>query len=89
MSDQPAAPGEHGPVLEATEARQARRGKPVLWVLIISLILVVAALFGVWANRAPSLARAERAEESGPRTFQSPEPAARQTTEPAAPADAR
>jgi len=73
---------EQAPVLNVTEARQGRRGKHALWILIISLVLVLAALFGSWAARAPQLATTERhaptqAAQSTP--FSSAEPAAKQT----------
>lgn len=76
-----ATPDEHGVVLDVTHARQARRGKHVLWMLIISLVLVVAALFGSWATHAPKLQGAQRQNESQAQStpFQSPEPVARET----------
>ena len=37
-------PDEHGPVLEATPARQGLRGRHVLWILIISTALAAIAL---------------------------------------------
>lgn len=73
---------DHGPVLNVTEARQGRRGKHVLWILIVSLILVVAALFGSWAARAPQLADSNANNgraSSGGEPFNAPEPAAKQT----------
>ena len=52
-SDQVKRPSPDAPELTGQEARQARWGKPVLWVLIISTTLVVigfaAAHFGVFA----------------------------------------
>jgi hypothetical protein len=52
-SDQVKRPSPDAPQLTAQEARQARWGKPVLWILIISTALVVigfaAAHFGVFA----------------------------------------
>ena len=32
---------DHGPVLTTTEARQGRRGRHVLWILVISMAVVV------------------------------------------------
>jgi hypothetical protein len=32
---------DHGPVLTTTEARQGRRGRHVLWILVISMALLV------------------------------------------------
>lgn len=73
-------PEEHGVVMDVTHARQARRGKHVLWILIVSLVLVVAALFGSWAARAPQLQSADTVTSSQPKApFQSPEPIARET----------
>jgi len=85
MSDAPQTPAEHAPVLEATEARQGRRGKPVLWVLIISTALVVLALFGAWFARSGDLARVEpnnAGQTTDAAAFNAPEPAARQAAEP-------
>lgn len=89
MSDQQTT-SDHAPVLEATEARQAFRGRHVLWVLVISLVLVVLALFGAWASHAPALDRADKSEETAaPDAFNSPEPAAKQTAAQPAPANPR
>ncbi len=52
MSDQ----HDHGPELEATDARQGRWGRHMLWVLLASLVLVFAALMGTWAMRSGDLA---------------------------------
>ena len=46
---------EHAPELDATDARQGRWGRHMLWVLLAGLVLVVIALFGSWAVRAPDL----------------------------------
>lgn len=76
------APEDHGVVMDVTHARQARRGKHVLWILIISLVLVVAALFGAWGMRAQQLQDVEPHNGRQPadaQAFQAPEPAARQT----------
>jgi hypothetical protein len=77
-----AAEPEHGPVLHATEARQGRRGRHVLWILVVSLVLVVAALFGTWWARSGDLAATNvnnGARDVPAPTFDAPEPAARQT----------
>jgi len=39
--------------LPATDARQGRWGRHMLWVLLAGLVLVIIALFGSWATRAP------------------------------------
>ena len=83
MTETPNVGGaDHGPVLNVTEARQGRRGKHVLWILLASLVLVVAALFGSWAARAPQLATTEdraNPQMENSQTFSAPEPAAKQT----------
>lgn len=80
----PPAEGEHSPVLEETEARQGRRGRHALWILIVSLTLVALALFGAWATRAPDLA-STNGQASGAGVFTAPAPApnTRQTDQPA------
>jgi hypothetical protein len=35
--------------LNATRARQARLGRPVLWVLLVSTTLAALAMFGAWS----------------------------------------
>ena len=72
---------EHAPVLEATEARQGRRGKHVLWILVVSLVLVVIALFGAWAMHAKDLASTEvnnGRQHPAAAAFQTPTTPARQ-----------
>jgi len=49
----------HTPELGAEDARQARWGRPVFVVLIVSTVLAAAALLAVWAWRSGDLARAE------------------------------
>lgn len=56
--------------LEATDARQGRWGRHMLWVLLASVVLVIIALFGSWAARAPDLEAVDSksravAEEAG------------------------
>ena len=46
---------DRGPELEATDARQGRWGRHMLWVLLAGLLLVVIALFGTWASRSGDL----------------------------------
>ena len=46
---------EGHPELPATDARQGRWGRHMLWVLLAGLVLVIIALFGSWAIRAPDL----------------------------------
>lgn len=46
---------EGHPELPATDARQGRWGRHMLWVLLAGLVLVVIALFGSWAMRAGDL----------------------------------
>ncbi|MGR4866869.1 hypothetical protein [Caulobacter sp. LARHSG274] len=55
----PADLEHHGPILNATRARQGRWGRHVFWVLIISTVLAAAALFGAWGMRSGDLARVE------------------------------
>jgi hypothetical protein len=55
----PADLEHHGPVVNATRARQGRWGKHVFWVLIISTVLAAAALFGAWGLRSGDLASVE------------------------------
>ena len=45
-SDQVKRPSPDAPVLSGQEARQARWGKPVLWILIISTVLAFVAVLG-------------------------------------------
>ena len=45
-SDQVKRPSPDAPQLTGQEARQARWGKPVLWILIISTALAAIALLG-------------------------------------------
>lgn len=44
--------------ISAPRVRQAYRGRRILWVLMASLVLVAAALFGTWAVRSGQLAGA-------------------------------
>lgn len=51
-------------VLYASRARQARLGRPVLWVLLFSTALAALALFGAWSANAPKLAASEPSAQS-------------------------
>ncbi|WP_304170586.1 hypothetical protein [Phenylobacterium aquaticum] len=42
--------------LNAARARQARYGRPVLWVLLFSTLLAALALFGALSHHGPRLA---------------------------------
>jgi hypothetical protein len=44
---------EHAPTLTVTQARQGRRGYPMVWVLGISMALVVVGFAALWLARAP------------------------------------
>lgn len=61
---------EHAPDLDATDARQGRWGRHMLWVLLAGLLLVVIALFGTWASRSGDLAavdsKSRAVAEEGP-----------------------
>ena len=64
------------PRLNATRARQGRRGRHIFWVLVISTVLAALALFGAWSFRANDLAAVEA--NNGAKT---PAEAARYNTE--------
>jgi hypothetical protein len=67
----PADLEHHGPVLNATRARQGRYGKHVFWMLIISTVLAAIALFGAWSMRSGDLASVEH--NNGAKTTQEAE----------------
>ncbi len=48
---------QHAIDLDVTHARQARRGRHALVILMVSLSLVIIALFGTWAYYSGDLAR--------------------------------
>ncbi|MBI1407691.1 MAG: hypothetical protein GC145_16385 [Caulobacter sp.] len=50
--------GDHIEV-EATEARQGDKGRPVLWVLMFSTVLAAIVLLAAWAFKSDDLARTE------------------------------
>jgi hypothetical protein len=71
-------PGEtHGPVLNATRARQGRFGLHMLWVLVISTLLAGIGLFLAWTWKASSLdaANSDNGHVNAAKTFNAPEPA--------------
>ena len=41
---------EHAPDLDATHARQARRGRHAFVILVVSLTAAIAVVFGAWAG---------------------------------------
>ncbi|CAN5411290.1 hypothetical protein BH10PSE4_BH10PSE4_41730 [soil metagenome] len=67
----PADLEHHGPVLNATRARQGRYGKHIFWVLIISTVLAAIALFAAWGMRSGDLAGVEH--NNGAKTTQEAE----------------
>lgn len=77
------------PVLDATKARQGRRGRHVMWVLAISLglIVVIYAVMvgGVWNGRLSQPGGQTRADQSTlnqAQGFQAPPPQPRQSENP-------
>lgn len=48
-----------GPTIPVKEAKQGRSGLRILWVLLISLILVVALFTVIYATRSPGLSQTE------------------------------
>lgn len=55
------ADGDHTHI-PVTEARQGRRGRHVLWVLLVSIVLAGLALFGSWAMKSGDLQSTESKE---------------------------
>jgi len=45
--------------IDATDARQGRWGRHAFWMLVVSTILAIAALFGSWMFRAGDLSAAD------------------------------
>jgi hypothetical protein len=68
------------PVVDATEARQARTVRPMIWVLVIGTLLAAAALTLAWLWKAPGLSRPGSQETTASKAaagaFHAPEPAA-------------
>lgn len=59
VNDPETNPGGDGERVTLTEARQGFRDTPMLWVLGAGLVLVVLALFGMWALHAGPFAAVE------------------------------
>jgi hypothetical protein len=70
----------HPPHLTETQARQAFRGRHVLWMLIVSVGLAAIALAAAWAYRAHDLAAVDAASPraSGPAAAARPDATAPQ-----------
>jgi hypothetical protein len=71
------------PTLGATRARQGRLGRPVLWVLLVAMLLVILGFFATWTWKAGDFAREEpnnATQRADAQPFQAPQPnaAARQ-----------
>jgi hypothetical protein len=76
------------PDLNATEARQGRRGKHVLWILIISLGLIVVIYGVIWLMNAGPLSDKSgnaQADPAAAATYSAPAPAAKQDNAQVAP----
>lgn len=70
---------QHGPVLRATQARSGRRGRHVLWILIISTALAALGLFALLAVQAPGLSGPGGQTTSQRPTINTPQSPARQS----------
>ena len=72
---------EHAPDLDATHARQGRRGMHAFIILVVSLALVVVAYVVIYAMHAQPLSGqgGQTATTSAARAFNGPEPAPRVT----------
>lgn len=55
-----------GPIIPAGDAKQGRRGKRLLWMLIVSLVLIVAIFGVVYAVKAPGLSQVEAETDARP-----------------------
>lgn len=64
------------PRINATRARQGRRGQHIFWILIVSTVLAAVALFAAWGFQSDDLAAVEH--NNGAKT---PAEASRYTTE--------
>jgi hypothetical protein len=77
---------EHSAVLTVTQARQGRRGRHMAWVLGVSMALIVAGFFSLWAVNARRLANPETQPTVDSRTtangFEAPPPQPRQSENP-------
>tara|TARA_R110002167_G_scaffold145071_8_gene335953 strand:+ start:96 stop:404 length:309 start_codon:yes stop_codon:yes gene_type:complete len=82
-------PAEHdaresdGPVVEEHNVKQGRKGFRILWVLIISMVLIVAIFAVIYAVRAPGLSETEAETNAMPMPAEM-QPAQPATTTPAA-----
>lgn len=80
--DQDVSSAAAGDGVERTvnQARAGQRTGRVIWILVISLILVTVALFGIWALRAPQLASPKSGNAKSPEaaSFNAPEPSPKQ-----------
>ncbi len=67
----------HGPVLNATRARQGRFGRHMVWVLLFSTLLAGVGLLLAWTWKAPKLssANSDNGHVNAAATFHAPEPA--------------
>lgn len=70
------------PPLNTTRARQGRAGKPILWVLGISMVGAILVLFGSWIMKSDDLSKTTEPNTSHDRaaaaSFDAPEPTPRQ-----------
>ena len=69
------------PDLNATEARQGRRGRHVLWILVISTALIVVIYAIVWLANAGPLSNKHGSAQADPAaaaSYSAPEPAPKQ-----------
>ncbi len=61
----------HAVDLDVTHARQARRGRHAFVILVVSLSLVIVALFGAWAYYSGDLAKGHGNKEAPPQVARS------------------
>src|SRR4051812_32942711 len=69
------------PDLNATDARQGRRGMHVVWILVISLALIVVIYGIIWLMNAGPLSTRHGSAQADPQaaaTYTAPEPAPKQ-----------
>lgn len=55
-----------GPTVAAGDVKQGRRGKRLVWMLIVSLVLIVAIFGIVYAVKAPGLSQVEAEADARP-----------------------
>jgi hypothetical protein len=70
----PVSPPEHGPVLDATEARSGRPGVSVLWVLLVSLALLAGVFVALLAGWGPHLSGPGGQVTAGSQPYHAPAP---------------